>query len=449
MELKHRRILYICFFIIFFITAPLVILWAEGYRYDFTKHQLRKVGVLFLESEPDKAEIYLNNKLQKPKTTTRLKNLLPNQYEVEIKKHGYQTWHKKLPVYSGQTTFAQYVRLFKENPEIKNILLENILLSSQEIDDVLTVIYQINSDSTPISGKNFTLALLNLNNYDLTELTDLTYLPDKITLSPDKSFVFLEYSPEYTRQKFVFDINREELNEIKQNINNLSWMPDSRDETMYGISKNGLEKVNLISQQVTTVLKKSVLNFYVADNDIFYLEKTKENILLKKISNNSDGFEIITTLPISDNYKFYNSPDNLLSLIDEKNSILYLIKTDNKNSETEDHIKIFPQTNYAKWLGNILLFGNDFEISTYDLEEDEKNLIVRLSIKIKKAIWYPVATHVVYFVDNTIKVIELANHQRNLHTLLEKPNIKDVFVNSKGDKIYFIDKSGISGIEIQ
>lgn len=445
MNLTHRRILYLFFFLIFFITAPIVILWAEGFRYNFTKHQLQKSGVLFLESKPSKAEIYLNGKLQNDKTTARLKNLLPDDYQVEIKKDGYQTWQKKLAVYSGQTTFAQYVRLFKQNSEIKNILSKSIILASQKIEDSLAIIYQAENEVLK-------LGLFNLANQNLKELNTLNYQPEKITLSPGKSFVYLEYNPEYAKQQWIFDINKQQLIDLlqitAQEIKHLKWLPDTQDEIIYGISLVGLEKINLNSQEKTTLLKKPMLDFYLHGDEIFWLEETLDKILLNRTNlNNLDEFETITSLPISDNYEFYNTRPNLLTLLDKKNEILYLIKTDNQAGG--DKIKIFPETNYIQWLDGLLLMGNNFEISTYDWEKDERKLIVRLSSAIKKAIWYPVATHLIYLVTDSLKVIELVNHQRNLHTLIEKTDMQNVFINDKGDKIYFIDGNGISEVEIQ
>ncbi len=446
MSLKYRRILYISFFIIFFIAAPLVILWAGGYHYDFTRHKIQKTGGIFIESKPSKAEVYLNNKKQDKKTTARLKNLLPNQYEVRIEKNGYQTWQKKLPVYPGQTTFIQYIRLFKKNPKIKNILNKKIILSSQKNGNELAIIYPQN--------KKFGLALFNLASQNLKELATLNYQPNEIILSPHKSFIFLKYNPKYSKDKWLLDTNGKKLIDLAKIIpkgtSKLKWLPNSKDEIIYGISKAGLEKIDFISKQTALVLKKAILDFYIINDQIFFLEKANGRILLKQTNfNKQDKFKTLTTLPISEDYKFFESRPNLLTLLDKKNEILYLIKTNGQNQNKKRRIKIFSETNYVKWLGNLLLFGNDFEISTYDIEKNELNLIVRLSSKIKKAIWYPTATHIVYLTAGGIKVIELANHQRNLHTLLKKLDVKNIFINQKGDKVYFIDENGINEAEIQ
>lgn len=456
MTLTHRRILYSFFFLIFFITAPIVILWAEGYRYNSTKHRLQKTGVLFLESKPAGAKIYLNGKIQKGKTTAHFKNLLPDDYQIVIKKDGYQTWQKKITVQPGQTTFAQYIRLFKENPEPKNILSLKIIATSEAQNGSIAFIYeqmpvksslQQNQDLDHGVSKVLKLALFNLGNQNLNDLIVLDFQPDEIILSPNKSFIALKTA----KQTFIVNVGNKKLINlskiIKKEVTRLHWSETVRDETLYAISKNSLEKINLISEESLTLFQEPILDFYLINNTIFFLQKTKDNVLLNKTSfNNMNNVETLTSLPISDHYEFYSSPSSYLILIDEKNKILYLINTSEKKK-----IKIFPETDYVKWFqgGKILLFGNNFETSTYDLEKKEENLIVRLSSQIKKVIWYPIATHLIYSVPDGVKIIEIINHQRNLNTLIEKSDIQDIFVNSRGDKIYFIDKTGLSEVEIQ
>ncbi len=238
MTLLHRRILYLSFFLIFFLTAPIILLWAEGYRYNWRKHQLQKTGVLFLESKPNKAEIYLNGKLQKEKTTARLKNLLPDEYQIEIKKGGYQVWQKKLTVKAGETTFAQYIRLFKENPTLKNILPFKIIAISEEQDSSLTFVYEPKSGLLPETSetatsidKIFKLALFDLETQILTDLGNLDFQPEEITLSPKKSFIILKQN----KKNFVFNVQSKKLLNLesftKDEIGTLKWEETGREET--------------------------------------------------------------------------------------------------------------------------------------------------------------------------------------------------------------------------
>jgi len=404
--------------------------------------------------------------LQEEKTSARLKNLLPDQYEVSVAKEGFQTWHKKLPVYSMQTTFAQYIRLFKENPEAREILNKKILLTSELVNESVTIVY-LQGDLTPLENEDvkYTLALLNLNNGDLNEITPLNFLPEKINLSPDKLYIFLEYDLEYPKHQWFVDVRKSELISVQDNIeteiSRIAWEKDGRDEIVYLFSENGLERFNLNNLKTELILTTPVIDFVIYSNTlmdtIFYLTANEENVILSMANlNHLEDTKILASLPLSKNYRFLNSPNGLLTLLDNKNELLYLIKKNPKDKDstidaalTDTNMRVFTGVNQAKWLEGVLLLGNDFEISVYDLEKNEKDIIVRLSTGIKKMDWYPVPTHVIYLSADEIKVAELANHARNFNGLLTDAEISDFFITNKTNKIYLVNGDGMSELEIQ
>src|SRR3989338_3734841 len=122
MPLHTKRIIYSSFMLLFAAIAPLLILYTSGYRFNLKKGELSKTGVIFLETTPRQANIELNDKLVGTKTPLRLKNLGPNEYNLLISKAGYKSWEKIIPVFAGQTSFLQYVRLFKDSA--RHILLK-------------------------------------------------------------------------------------------------------------------------------------------------------------------------------------------------------------------------------------------------------------------------------------------------------------------------------------
>ena len=127
MSLFIRRCLYIFFIIIFLIVAPLIILYASGYKLR-SGFAIQKTGALIIATKPKGASIYLNNKLQqdflknifsRTKTFTvtpaKIKNLLPEEYTVKLALNGYWPWEKKVSVLPGQSTYIEAVNLFKND----------------------------------------------------------------------------------------------------------------------------------------------------------------------------------------------------------------------------------------------------------------------------------------------------------------------------------------------
>lgn len=119
MTYRTRIGILIVFVALFLLTAPVVVLYTAGYRWNEKKFRLEKVGIIFLRSRPSYAEIYLDGKLRSERTTARLRNLLPSDYLVKVTKKGYTSWSKTLPVESGLTTFAEGIVLWKIAPSEK------------------------------------------------------------------------------------------------------------------------------------------------------------------------------------------------------------------------------------------------------------------------------------------------------------------------------------------
>lgn len=442
MSPKNRQIMAVLFILAFFALAPIVVLWAEGYRYDFSKNRFLKTGVFFIESKPTKADIYLNDKKQSDKTPTRLKYVLPGNYTLQVKKDGYQTWQKKLPVYAGQTTFAQYIRLFKELPEETNLISNNLSLYSQLINNSLAVIY--------FDQENIQLSLINLRQETEQKLAILNYLPEKIELSPNANYIYLKYSDEYQNQNFVFDINTKEIINLEKIIGgsiSYSWQPNVSDENIYFQFFDRLEKLNLSSLKTEILFdNQKLISFYIQNNSIYFIQTSldKKQYSLKKSSlNNPEKFETITTLPISEKYTLDLLNNSLLSVLDETNSMLYLIDLKNDNKKT-----IISDVNSVELNENILLLTNAYEISAYDLEQEKQNLILRLSSKIKSAKWYPVPTHCLYLNSDKITAVENIDYTKFSNSLGLGNFIQDFFIIST-EKIAFIDKNGLSILEIQ
>jgi len=62
LPLPLRRAIYITFILGFLITAPILVLYTAGYRYNFKKSTVQKVGSISVKPSPSEADIYLDDK---------------------------------------------------------------------------------------------------------------------------------------------------------------------------------------------------------------------------------------------------------------------------------------------------------------------------------------------------------------------------------------------------
>lgn len=125
----RRRIIFwlaVCFFVI---TAPLIIAYSQGLRFDFVTREIVRVGAISLDSEPDKATIYLNGEIYGDDTPSVIRGLLPGHlYHIRIEEEGFFDWEKTLTVQAQRITSARGIHLFP-----KEIIFESIATGTPEI----------------------------------------------------------------------------------------------------------------------------------------------------------------------------------------------------------------------------------------------------------------------------------------------------------------------------
>jgi hypothetical protein len=136
MTYRTRVGILIGFIALFLVTAPLVVLYTAGYRWNEKKFRLEKVGIIFLRSRPSGADIYLDGKLRKESTPARVRDLLPDTYEIKVSKNGYTSWTKSLAVESARTTFAEGIILWKNVDPEKLALAPEQALTADELASI-------------------------------------------------------------------------------------------------------------------------------------------------------------------------------------------------------------------------------------------------------------------------------------------------------------------------
>jgi len=95
------------------LAALILIFVAEGYGYDPNKG-VNQSGLVFFNSNPSGANIYLNGPLQNNQTNTKF-TLLSGSYNVSIQKQNYVDWNKNINVVGGTVAYYDYIRLFPKN----------------------------------------------------------------------------------------------------------------------------------------------------------------------------------------------------------------------------------------------------------------------------------------------------------------------------------------------
>ena len=128
MTKRTRTILFITCIFLFILVAPSVVLYSQGYRFNFNPPAGGKIivqtGAFYFKVLPTSAEIYLDGKLKKKTDfffgTAFIKNLLPKKYTIEVKKDGYLPWSKTIELKEREVQEFKNIALIPTNLRLFN-----------------------------------------------------------------------------------------------------------------------------------------------------------------------------------------------------------------------------------------------------------------------------------------------------------------------------------------
>ena len=445
MTLWHRRLLYVFLIILFFILTPIVSFYAAGYEFDFVSREMRRTGILILESTPKGAIINLGDKRKYNwlygwfyqntdlKTPQKLRNLLPDEYEISLSKDGYFNYQRKVTVNPGQTFLLDKIILFrKSQPEI---VLEQPVISGQ------------------LSRQGQSLAVLTKD--WLTILRLATGQKSQIALGEEKfggAAVKILWAPSDKKVLIaggsypIFNVEtgiREGAVRAyaQYPISNIKWDSFS-DNKLYLEQKNRLYQFDLVQKKVTLASNETITeDFLIRDNNLLTLVKLNNNWLLNLTALGGERLGNIA-LPVAPTYSFWETENNLIYLYDDRRDGLIIVDPWSffPAPEVITNIKSF----YLTDGGHKILYWNDFEIWQYNQETKEKLLITRTSEQISKVWPYPGASdYFFYSTRSAINAVEfLSKDYFNVTKILEAPDISAPAISPDGRYIYFV--GGIS-----
>ena len=134
---QHRLVLFTGYGLIAIaiaIVAVILLYQADGYGVD-KKGQVVRNGLVFVSSQPVKADISLNNVPYKSQTNTRM--VLPsNTYTVKLTAAGYRSWQRQVVVLGGDVQRFDYPVLFPSSLQTKDVITyeKRPLFTSQSPD---------------------------------------------------------------------------------------------------------------------------------------------------------------------------------------------------------------------------------------------------------------------------------------------------------------------------
>lgn len=179
--------------------------YAQGYRIDLNDRNVRKTGVMNIESRPSRADITLNGE-DEGKTTKTVASINEGFADLKITKDGYRDWFKKVQVVSEKST-PILAELFRTAPSVEDSVTitnskDTSLHSSITSNNNEHFIYITKEKDSTYTVWRYDLnrSFWNLNNnpHIITELLEENIKDISLLVSPSAQYITLVYK--YTEE---------------------------------------------------------------------------------------------------------------------------------------------------------------------------------------------------------------------------------------------------------
>lgn len=440
--IKTIRVIYVLIaYLVFFVASSVAIFFAFGYTYNFSKNTVEKRSVLFVKSYPKNADILLNGIINRKKTPARITYLNPNIYNIEVAKEGYYSWNKQFLIKPNQTVFIEDISLFFKQPK-SEILLQGDFKEISISPDLNKIIFINNTDKS-------------LNVFDSTterstqigqNMNDVL----NIIWSSDSKKILLQFKDKNLIAHYDF-LNSAMLDLkdlITVNTKQISW--DKYDSNLLYVvdEKNNTYSLDISTQKITKLEFFNVLTIKAESDKIYYVQKRDNknyfHVYDKKEKIDKEIFE----LNASDAFEFLLQNKDYICLFDKSNEKLYLIDP-NLNTYL---FKTFDNIVSINWdlYNRLLLIQKDFEISIYDVLQNQEILINRFSEPVKNVFWHKNNNHIFYGLGDKLYISEIdIRDKKNVFYLENIYSSDKISSNRKGNILYHITSSGIVKDTIQ
>lgn len=298
MRKRTRTTLFFSLLFAFALFTPAVILYSQGYRFDFERGKITQTGGIFLKAEPKQVEIYINDELAKKTdfffASALLENLLPGEYKITLKKEGYFPWEKNLEVKEKQVTEAKNIILIPGKVDFK-VLSKNIGNFWLSPDGKKTALQENNlSPETGWALKLYDLEK-NVKSYligdkDISQKFPVDFV--NLEWSLDSKAIYLDVATKENEQNFVLKLDKLPLALTKRAV---TPVPPLNIPNSFPVKEETEYKLDVFNNYI---FLREGETLYLFDNNPETFEKVLEGVKNIKISPDKEKLAIFSASEI-------------------------------------------------------------------------------------------------------------------------------------------------------
>lgn len=423
-----RRLMLGIAVLAFISLAPVIVIYAMGYRFGVSQGNQYAVGVLIVESIPRRAEVVVDG-VQYGRTPQSVPNLEAGEVAVEILRDGYQPWRKNVNIEAGKATEIRGIRLVPENPEITLVTKEVSAFSLSPNREMLAIL-----DSSKV------LHVKSIGGEIIREPIPLSRVPDAILWSSDNAYILLEFEDSSFEIATVAMDDKAKPLPMLDGVQQIAWQPRLPGRLLMLGSEGRLASYS-IGSGATLNIAENVIAFAPSSRSIFTLSVANE-----LIEYNLQGQHLSTQLldTPSNAAKLLVTPagrialqaaDGTVYVITEEGELSRIFDTALHVSWAPDGLLLLAQTSHNE----LFVHNVDNERLTY-IPIGEHSLITRLSQNIAHPQWFAGSQHVVFQIDDDVVLMEIDTRDHPIRTTLLSAGTMNArtTVGEDGESIFFI-----------
>jgi hypothetical protein len=426
-----RRILPWIFMLIFLVVAPALVFYTAGYRWNPKKEKVERQGTMIVDSTPQDAKIFINDKLQSKTTPLTMQNVTPGRYTIRIEKDGYSTWQKQLEVFPELVTFANNVRLWKKSEPVKTDLGALTQLSTSPNEKLLAGIQT--------SGTSTSLVIWNDvdQTFQTARLAQNLTAPAALTWSEDSRAILIETLTATGTSAWLANV-RNQPKIFPLPAADYHWTGSD----LIGLTAQAWLEIN---STAGSAVKQSLGSGRVDEFENYWLQYvtgTTDLVLF------SDRFQSRGLILPAGQWRFYTQTKTRLILRDHTDWLSLDPRADQPVifKVTGDYLRAWSDRQTERFL-----LKHDGEIWSWN-PAAQPELILRDSRRVPNVIWHTYGEDVILSTDTQVAMLNLDQRDGRLRTpLAEFERVNDLALMNK--KIYVAgtrdNQSGVWTIEIE